>query len=333
MYLVLIEWDGQKPPTTYYNRMRRELGLSLNSRYDLDRQRIPDPLARRRRENNGWRTDYGQESITFQEGAVLCTSNSLARTVFMMAKEFGAKNVQMFSANSIDFHLTTTDAEIMSSIEAKAGQRGRKSKSQQLSDWAVTCYEEQVTFLVKESYYVISCPSCSSTNVNATIGEVPLFEIPTGIPVFEAWVRHRFARGHYEVPHTGSGIVAPARKLDEIAEEDERKTVEKMSASGKLMQEVAWIEQATNQLQAMRILDSVFAARCKMMREVRREARAQTCVKLYERGVDPGQASVIENDHEFDVIDGAFVDPTRIAGLWMRAIKPKLDKIEEGVTK
>ncbi len=330
MYVVLIEWDGNKPPTTYYNRLRKELGLGVKGKDEQGHlskksEWSPNPLERRRNQDGGRLTDGGQESIIFQEGAVMCTSESLARTVFTYASIHGAKNVQMYSATGVDVYLTAADKIIVESIEEKAGQRGRKSKETVKSDWAVTCYEEQLTTSVSDQYYAISCPYCKGTSVNSVAGDVPDFKVPEG-DTFEVWLRHRFARGFYEVPHTTSGEnVPPPRTVDEISKDNESKVVIKMFGSKRLRTEIDAIELSTNRTQALRILDAVFAGKCYKTKDSRADARIKACVKLYQSGVDGSQAPIIEPD-EYDVLDGAFVDPQRIAGLWLRSIKPILDQ-------
>lgn len=316
MFLVLIEWDGLKPSNTYYNRIRKELGLNVRGN-KTKKDRNPNPLERRREVSRF--QDSANESIVFQEGAVLCSSEYLARTVLMYAKSFGAKSVQMYSALGMEFHMTDADTKIMDNLESKAGQRGRKSSDTPKSDFAVTCYEEQLTTQVKEQYYVVSCPSCSSTLVNAVTGEVPILRVPDDCGVFEAWSRHRFARGFYEVPTVG-GLTHDFPPIQvSITKSDEEMVWNKMRDSKKLQSEIKEVLASTDRLQAFRMLDAVFAGRRYKPRTSRQDGRVQACVKLYAKGVTPQEASIVETE-EYDILDGAFVNPTKVAALWMRSI-------------
>ena len=70
-HLVVIEWDGMKPPTPFYHRVRR---LTSGVRQDdsVDARSV-SPFARRAERND--------TAVIMQEGAIYCTSKSLARAL------------------------------------------------------------------------------------------------------------------------------------------------------------------------------------------------------------------------------------------------------------
>lgn len=159
VHIVIIEWDGEIPPSNYYRRLHR---LALRVRGDDD-EKAMGPVARRT--NDG----ENETGIIFQEGCVICPSEDLARQVAFMAQEHGAKNVLLGSANISDtFTQTPRDTEIIDRITKVLGKRGRKPAAVK---WAISCKNcLQVTN--HETWSPLNCPHCGGMLITARKGEV-----------------------------------------------------------------------------------------------------------------------------------------------------------------
>jgi len=155
-FLVVIEWDGMKPPTPFYHRVR---ALTSGVRQDdSEDARSISPFARRAERNDN--------AVIMQEGAIYCTSKSLARALALLAQQYGAINVDMAVVDDLSpIEATKEDIEALSKINKVLGRRGRPPARRQRT-LAVTCYEEIITKHVDTDKDVINCPSCGSLTVN-----------------------------------------------------------------------------------------------------------------------------------------------------------------------
>lgn len=179
-HVVVIEWDGEQPPTRWYDRMH---ALAGTVRGDKEMSVIER------------RTDKG---LIVQEGCILCPSESLAKTLAVLARdEFEARHVMIGKTKLTDaFGVSRQDHEILQRVEARLGRRGRPPAKKY---FALTCLEEM------ESYTVLSsgpyqCPSCKGLRIHARQGTNMAYylEKPTDLSPFDLWVETRFRAGTWE---------------------------------------------------------------------------------------------------------------------------------------
>lgn len=301
MYRVTIEWDGSKPPTTFYNRLRR-LGLRVRGDKELS------PLARRVNTDNS--------AVIVQEGSISCESESLAREIFLMARYHGARVVQLDRSYSVDFVQSAEDAKIYEKLESTLGKRGRPSTP--VADWVVTCMEQCCSsFDVPQARDVVSCPNCNGLRVKTRTGTLSAYKFPesTEGSLIARWIRHRFVRREFEVPGDNS-VTTPQIISTDIGVDKERKIVEMMEQSTKFLQDLEKLPENV----AIRTLDAVFAARTYSSVDDRKDSRLRTCLLLYEKGVDTMDVSLLEDNSHVELIDASSIfSPQTIAGYWLVA--------------
>ena len=292
MYIIVIEWDGKKPPTTYYNRLR-SYGIHVGRKtFDggLKVDKNLGPSARR----SFKKVATGSGTIV-QEGAIVCASESLARNVALLAEEHGARTVQYGSVELEDVVMSNEDYEIINRVEKHLGKRGRPSV--ELFNWTVTCLEECKTFFVEDKRFVTNCPNCNGLRIKTRKGEPTKLAIPDTGDIIEDWFRHRFSSGEFEIPldDTVEPPVIDIESLDE-KERDAVKAV-KNSALNDLLSALTIKEEA------FEILDSVFASRAFISQKARNDSRVRACANLFGLGVDPADVSLIENVASADLLD------------------------------
>jgi len=317
MQVVLIEWDGKKPPTTYYNRLE-SIGLVVRGNKE---DRNLSPMVRREmRVPEKLRTNNGDiPSIIFQEGAVMCSNEQLARTVAQYAHEARAKNVVIVSGMAEEYAMDVNDAKVMNKLENMLGRRGRPAKDMTKQNWTVTCHDECAVYRVEDAKYVPTCPRCHSPNIFSRVGDIAAYAMPTGGDIFECWKRLRFSTGRFEVCEEGQSEAPPIFACSITG--DDFNVVCNMERSKTFVNEIAKIESKDGRKMALKILDAVFTARNFLSDKARRDARLNAVLPLYEKGVLPTEASIIESPNEYDMLDGSHVDPKMIASVWMRAIR------------
>jgi hypothetical protein len=148
------------------------------------------PLARRTGDDPG--------AVILQEGAVLCASVSLARTVGLLAQANGAALVRLASTEETQALVATDDDEAaIARLNKVYGRRGRPSDT--FHDWVVTCLEEMRTFQVLLSKGVVNCPNCKGMRIRTRKGHAVGYK-RDGISddPFETWLRVHFAEGAFE---------------------------------------------------------------------------------------------------------------------------------------
>lgn len=294
-YIVVLEWDGDKPPTTFYNRMRK-LGLLVRGDKDIS------PLKRRA---------MYEGSVIAQEGAIICSSQSLANLVAIYAQQDGAKNVMIATATPVEFHASQDDVNVLNKVEAIYGKRGRPSGEKQ--NWAITCLEECKSYQSEdEAYAVGNCPYCRGAVIKTIPGDIPVWKMPDG-DVFEAWTRHRFAGGEFFISHESDQAAEPPAKAN-ITHVAEAKTVEMMRNSADFIVAINKMPRHT----AIRVLDAVLASRTHMRYETRKENRVKSAIYLFERNADPKKVSLSEPTDKVDLLDaGTIAGAENIGSLWL----------------
>lgn len=300
MYIVVLEWDGEKPPMAFYNRLHT-LGLFVRGdKMDAEGNEIT-PLKRRA---------ISDGSVIAQEGAIICASQSLANIVAAEAVNWHAKDVQIASLEPVAYTMSAEDAKIMNRIEAIFGRKGRPSGEK--VDWVVTCLEETKSYPLDEERDAINCPYCSGLRIRARIGKMDHYKFPDKGSVFKAWRRHRFVHGEFETPVEDAEDEPPMSTS--IQNEDEKKVVRMMGNSPDFLRQIRKLPRHM----AKRVLDGVLSARTHMPKEVRKTKRVEAVVYLFERNVAPTKVSLLEAIDKVDILDAASIIGSDMAGqLWL----------------
>lgn len=211
LYNVTIEWDGQKPSTTWYRRLSK-LALSRGNKIATD-----SPLSRRQSHN---KTGKG---VMLQEGCFLVDSESLAHTIALYAmnglevtnrktKEHTViypAHVMVSKVETINpEHITAADREAINRINSTYGRRGKPLPS---IHWIVSCYECMVAH---EAYApaVAVCPECHGTRIELASGiptRYDLSQLEGKFPEYVIWETTRFINGVFHLPAAGGKVVDP----------------------------------------------------------------------------------------------------------------------------
>lgn len=307
MWLVILEWDGHKPKTTWYNRLE-SMGLVVRGDKN-DKEKSPLD----RRANSYLAREGRTNSVIVQEGAILCPSEMLARQIAVYAEEERAKNgfpkvIMVYSANNIHYSMSAEDVKVFHQIEGVLGRRGHPTGPK--DDFAVTCHEEAWTYQVQDLYAVAVCPGCGCGRIHTRQGEKTSFAIPENVPVLEAWKRTRFATGDFEVPDIGDAL--PPANVS-ILNAQEAAGVAMIEKSKGLLDYVGRMKTKT----ALAVLDAVLMARTYISVTARNESRMRAVVELYSTGVPASAVSIMESIGEYDLLDASSVmEPDKVAALW-----------------
>lgn len=302
VYVVIIEWMGQAPPTVWYNRLEDMTGVRARSRRSKGKGDAPRDIDTILEKTADPRfSDYGALA---QEGAIICSSHSLARTVAGMAmKGFPAgkgKNrtmvipdkVILAEMNVIDFALSKEDEAALRRIENVHGKRGRPA-ADSVRNYAVTCMEELESY-EKEARGVANCPHCGGTQIRVRQGDRETFADPGG-EIWQAWLAMRFAHGYFEIPAKGETAPPPTPKLSDLKESE---TVARLISSA-LMPEI----NALDREEAFRVLDALFVARAYWSKDRRTDERLAALMNYFKRGGSPLDVSLAEPENDFDWFD------------------------------
>lgn len=281
LYLVLIEWDGENPPTKWYDRMHELAGRVRGDK-------TVSPV--KRREGRG---------VIFQEGAILCGSESLARELAYVASvECGAGSVAFYDASYRELNMTRQDAEILQKIEASLGKRGPKPKE---ALYTITCLEEMKAYEVEVSR-PIQCPNplCSGLRINVRPGKQWLWA-DDGDFIVSLWLRTRFAGPHWEPVKLGGNRKPPAVDDIVIGKAKEKKLAASMNASG-----LVPVLDAMPRKQALEILDAIFVGRAYYDTDKRADARIQSAARYFAIGGSP-VGLVLTETPEPDLFDASLM--------------------------
>lgn len=291
MYLVIIEWDGKRPPTTFYNRLRK-FGMSIRGNGDKDES----PLLRR----------TGQEEITYgvvmQEGSIICKSESTARTIGHLAMELGARSVAMGDTHLIPLGMTTQDENILDNIQNVLGKRGRPVVQSEQSNWVVTCLDEATSSDVTKKKPV-HCTKCGSFLVQVREGNRVRLSLGTG-NIFKIWFNSRFCSptGNFEIPVIDEDF-EPQKITIETVSMSERKYIESL-ASTDIYKKIDEVYKAgkIDLNRALRYLDCAFVTLKNESRENRLGKRLNAFQAWVLNGRNPQYLLNFENDN-IDVLD------------------------------
>jgi hypothetical protein len=283
-YIVVIEWDGDIPPTGYYKRIHK-LGLIVRG---SDKNKELSALRRRA---------LREGAVIAQEGVFLCASASLQRAIAGLALGEGAKGVMVGTAEIDEFHMNADDVVVANTIQAICGRVGRPSDPK--STWSITCHEEMRTYRLEDERYALSCPYCSSLMITGIVGEPIAYSLPQDGDHFTAWMRNRFAQGRFE--NVGQGTTEPPA-APVIMDETMRAEVENMRNSAAFITE---INKLANREFAVRVLDGVLSAHFFLDNQIAGADKVRAVVRLMEQNVNPTKLKLAILDGKYDVLDAA----------------------------
>lgn len=258
-YIVILENDGMKPATAYYDR-RSALALKVRGR-DLNQNLAP--LTRRSR---------GGEEIAaiLQEGCIVTDSESQARMVAQLAQEYGIKSVYVGTTELTPFEARPADLVAWEKINAHLSRKGRKPDPE---PWVVTCYEEMATYEVTAPEVFI-CPACHGTNLAARLGHANhVRPCEDGENILGYWLNTRFFAGHFEIPvvEDDPTLLPPTGFPD--AEEQPLLT---LLLSGQVGQAVTRLP--LSEKGKLDLLDAAYLSRRYWPQETREQLRAQAII-------------------------------------------------------
>lgn len=283
-WIVMLEWDGSKPPSTYYRRLHR---LAMRVRGDKEISAI-------KRRNDG-------PGVIFQEGCIITPSESLARTIGLIAKRLADDEdipltVQIGQATFEPIRMRPEDRIAMNRIEQTLGKRGRPDME---TDWTIVCMECMTTSQVRAAH-AINCPKCGAMRIRVRAGSPVKLRIPSG-DAFTAWWYTRFtpySGGCWEIPVTKGAVDFPTDEPRPMNDR-EKELIEALRCS-KLRKQIERLDQ----LEALRILDAVLVARVYWPVERRQEERIKAATLFFQRGGSPANISLAEVP-EPDLLDAA----------------------------
>ena len=295
-YLVLIEWDGMKPPTSYYNRLRH---LTTGVRGDTSL----GPITRRS-QNRG-------DGIILQEGAIYCSELSLAKTISMLASGYGAPFVQISRMEVVSSKASKEDIEAMARIQEVLGHRGHPFEEKK---WTITCLSEAKAY-EQRSRGPINCPMCKATAIRVREGRLAKFRYPNASSAFEAWSRLRFFNGSYEV----SGYAyhnAKEPPVDfEITHGVDAQIYKIMADS-----DLSGLD-FLSYMDAFAIMDGIFTSRITQDKEFRQNERVKAIAFLLMNYPDVGGVRMAERTDGVDIFDAAAKYNPQYIAAWFTQIR------------
>lgn len=310
IHIGIIEWDGKKPPSVYYQRLSR---MGLKVRGNKKESVIPRRMTFVNEDHNGefWKTDLGAGAVIVQEGTVISESRTLVRLVCALAKEHGARLAFTCRASVDDleeFGLEQEDVDSLNRVNSVHGKIGRRPGEKM--DYAVCCMEEARTFQVKKVWDVSNCPNCHGTNIRRRVG-IPMSFQPYGkkkvedpLDLFEYWVATRFVQGVYEAPNTHPDASPPPSLEDTtLSNAVEHSIVNLIQKSSDFMELLKKVKPAT----ALDLMDGAFCSRMFIPKDVRQRTRLSILTECFSRGADPAKARMSEKESDIDILDAAAV--------------------------
>jgi hypothetical protein len=291
MKIVVIEWDGRQPPTTYYNGLHR---LHLRVRGD----KTQEPVVRRSRKED--------HSVIVQEGTVLVESESLARQVAHLATENGARSV--FVGN-VDFpddergrRMTQAEVDVVNRFNKAFKQRGRPAEGEREErSWVVSCPECTHTDTVTSDKLVIQCPNCGGLRVASRVGYRHIFSHqPTSL---DEWKNMYFVEGYFEIPEIRTTELG--EPVNEVQLQGENLAVFEGLKASKMIMNIIVPKLDTGMFRVL--LNDVFMARRYYTARDRQHPRTKMVVDLLEHGVNSSLVPLMEKS-EYDVLDASVIE-------------------------
>ena len=279
-YILIIEWDGKKPPSRWYGRLAK-LGLTAAGDYSKREEGV---IARR----------ASEAGVTHQEGAIICVRESTARSLGHIATELGAKAVTVARLEVCEMSMTQADQAALERITRTLSKRGRPAKDEP-SDWVVTCRDEAVTYQLTEHREPSYCPHCASFNVSIRNGLKNAVSYNRSLDVIGNWVATRFLGGGFEIPLIDPNA-PPAN--GEVWDAEENRLI-KVLGKSTLAQEIA----AFGSFEiAMHLLDLGFI-NLQLAQSERLTRRIHSITDFIGKGGDPLKYTLVCQPDDVSLID------------------------------
>ena len=201
VYMVLYEFAGKKPPSTFYNRLH---AYGLYSRQPQDTEL---GVLQWRASRGGSKRSVAQHGIVLQEGIIATSSYDLAQKIAAYAQDMGAEVVKVGHMVVNEFHMNEKDQKVFEELKAKVEKRGPKPKAE-AGRYTVTCLDESMSYTVDTDEVPMVCDKCASSNILTRRGALPTFQDFDGEwdedDPFGYWKRTRFNAGQFEIPKLAS---------------------------------------------------------------------------------------------------------------------------------
>jgi hypothetical protein len=292
MKIVVIEWDGKQPPTTYYNGMRR---LHLKVRGNKDQ----DPIVRRSREED--------HSVIAQEGAVLVESESLARQVAYLAKECGARSVFVgvvdLSVDAPNRVMTQAEIDVVNRFNKAFRQRGRPAEGEREDrSWVVSCPECSQTSISVSDKMVIQCPKCGGLRVASRVGNRHVFSHhPTTL---DEWKDMHFVEGYFEIPEVHKDEVG--EPIKDIQLDGDNLYVFNGLKSSSMVNN--YLVPKMDNIDFRQLINDLFVAHRYFSQKDRQHARTKMVVDLLQKGIDSSKVPLMSKNNEYEVLDASVIE-------------------------
>jgi len=302
LWICLIEADGCQLGSKYYRR-RDELALRVRGDKELG------PLMRRAGEEG--------TSVIFQEGAVITTSESLARQMAWLAQECfdelpeeeleGRHPTVSIGRISLTENLIMTkeDSQVMDRIGRVLGKRGRKPAAEW---WVVSCTECAQAHSV-EHWSPVNCPNCAGFLIHSRRGQVRTYADPGG-DIFDVWMRTRFSGPHWEPVAIDPGGQQPPTVGDMMSDREAESV--NLLATSPVLDKIRTMPRDT----AISFLDAMFIHRTYRDLERRLQNRIEVATRFFARGGLPTAVSLTEPKLP-DLVDAADIMGNEETVTWM----------------
>jgi len=210
--IVLIEWGGKKPSSTWYNRLHQYGLYSRMPESAKEEYSLFDWRASR----NGTRKNDEYRGLILQEGAIMVSNVQLATDIASWAKAEGCVFVHVGHMITKEFSLDERSRNAFETLQKNVGKRGPKRQAE-VGQYVVTCFSEVKTYQVDLEAIPFQCPYCGGSNIQARMGKVNVFQSAFEGDSVDYWKRTRFASGQFEVPELVKNVpgkpVAKSPKL------------------------------------------------------------------------------------------------------------------------
>lgn len=175
-FILITEWDGKKPPTTWYNRLKR-YGLKTRGNKETG-------ILQRRLSHSV------KNAVIMQEGTIISSSESLIDSLFTEAKHLSSPPVLLKRGEVIWSEDSLSDDTYMEKINSV-----KHSKTE--ITYTVTCFECMQSYTIHSKISPSNC-HCGSTNISYREGELEKITVSAQWDLETIW---KVTRGN-----TGAGI-------------------------------------------------------------------------------------------------------------------------------
>lgn len=196
--VVIIEWNGKKPSSTFYNRLH---AYGLYSRQPSSNSE-EFSLLEWRANRQGSNKRESKRGLILQEGLIVVNSLTLAEDIARWAKnENKAALVQIGHMTVSDFTMTERDFQVFDKLQQAVSKRGPKVVGD-AGSYAVTCFDDVKTYSIQAESLPVMCPTCGGSNVQSRMGQLHIYQQydERHDDKYLYWMGTRFGEGSFEVP-------------------------------------------------------------------------------------------------------------------------------------